>query len=162
MGPSDLMKKICFIITIIISWSLNASAWTGKVAGTIDGDSLKIVRPGQDEVETRLYGIDAPEFNQAFGRAAKKYLAALLLGQQVEVKTLGQDRYGRPVVIIFKNGLNANEKIVRDGYAWVYRQYCNEPFCNDWLMLESNAREKELGLWQQEQPVEPWKFRHKK
>ncbi len=156
------MKKICLIITIIIFWSFNANAWTGKVVGTIDGDSLKIFRPGLGEVETRLYGIDAPEFNQAFGRAAKKHLAALLLRQQVEVETLDQDRYGRPVVIIFKNGLNANEKIVRDGYAWVYKQYCKEPFCKDWLMLESNAREKKLGLWQQDQPVPPWKFRNKK
>ena len=155
------MKKICLIITIIIFWSFNASAWTGEVVGTIDGDSLKILRPGLDEVEARLYGIDAPEFNQPFGRAAKKHLAALLLRQQVEVETLGQDRYGRPVVIIFKNGLSANEKIVRDGYAWVYRQYCKKPFCKDWLMQESNAREKELGLWQQVQPVPPWKFRHK-
>ena len=109
-----------------------------------------------------MYGIDAPEFNQAFGRAAKKHLAALLLRQQVEVETLDQDRYGRPVVIIFTNDLNVNEKIVRDGYAWVYKQYCKEPFCNDWLILESNAREKELGLWQQDQSVPPWKFRNKK
>ena len=156
------MKKICLIITIIFSWSFNANAWTGKVVDTIDGDSLKIFRPGQGEVETRLYGIDAPEFNQAFGRTAKKHLAALLLRQQVEVETLGQDKYGRPLVIIYKNDLNANEKIVQNGYAWVYRQYCIKPFCNDWLMLESNAREKELGLWQQDQPLPPWKFRQKK
>ena len=156
------MKKICLIITIIISWSFNANAWTGKVVRTIDGDSLTISRPGQGEVEIRLYGVDAPEFKQAFGRAAKKHLAGFLLWQQVEVETLGRDRYGRPVVIISKNGLNVNEKIVQDGYAWVYRQYCKESFCKDWLMLESNAREKELGLWQQDQPVPPWKFRNKK
>jgi len=159
-APDFIMKKICLIIIVIITWSSNVSAWTGKVVGTVDGDSLKIFRPGHGEVETRLYGIDAPEFNQAFGRAAKKHLASLLNRQQVEVETLDQDGYGRPVVIIWKSGLNANEKIVRDGYAWVYRRYCKKPFCKDWLMLESNAREEELGLWQQVQPVPPWEFRH--
>ena len=161
----DLMKKICLIITVIITCSFhvsNVSAWTGKVIDAVDGDSLKIFRPGQGEVETRLYGIDAPEFNQAFGRAAKKHLASLLLRQQVEVETLGQDRYGRPVVVIWKSGLNTNEKMVRDGYAWVYRQYCKKPFCKDWLILEGKAREEKLGLWQKNQPMPPWEFRHKK
>ena len=157
-----IMKKVCLFIIVIITWPFNVSAWTGKVVGTIDGDSLKIFRPGQGEVEIRLYGIDAPESNQAFGRAAKKHLASLLFRRQVEVETLDRDGYGRPVVIIWQSGLNANEKIVRDGYAWVYRRYCKEPFCKDWLMLESNAREKKLGLWQQVQPVPPWEFRHRK
>jgi endonuclease YncB( thermonuclease family) len=163
MSPDFIIKKICLIITVVITWSFNVSnvsAWTGKVVGTVDGDSLKIFRPGHGEVETRLYGIDAPEFNQAFGRVAKKHLASLLFGQQVEVETLDQDGYGRPVVIIWKSDLNANEKIVRDGYAWVYKRYCKKPFCEDWLMLESNAREEKLGLWQQVQPVPPWDFRH--
>jgi len=159
------MKKICLIITVIITCSFtvcDVRAWTGKVAGIVDGDSLKIFRPGQGEVETRLYGIDAPEFSQDFGRAAKKHLAALLLRQQVEVESLGRDKYGRPVVIIFKNGLSTNEAMVRDGYAWVYRQYCKKSFCKDWLMLEGKAREKKLGLWQQTKPMPPWEFRHKK
>lgn len=156
------MKKICLIIIVIITWPLNVSAWTGKVVGVVDGDSVKIFRPGQGEVETRLYGIDAPEYNQAFGRAAKKHLASLLSRQQIKVETLDQDGYGRPVVIIWKDGLNANEKLVRDGYAWVYRRYCKKPFCREWLMLESNARKEKLGLWQQVQPAPPWEFRHKK
>ena len=156
------MKHICFLIIVFIAWPFQAWGWTGKVVGVIDGDSLKVLRPGLGEVEVRLYGIDAPEFKQDFGRAAKKHLASLLSPAEVEVEILDEDTYGRPVVIVRQGELNVNEKIVRDGFAWVYRRYCKESFCGEWLLLESRAREEKLGLWQQEQPVPPWDFRHEK
>jgi len=158
----SILKKICSFILVFIVWPCHAGAWTGNVAGVIDGDSLKILQPGQGEVEVRLYGIDAPEFKQDFGRAAQKHLAALLSWQEIEVETLDKDTYGRSVVVIRLGGMNVNERMVRDGFAWVYRHYCREPFCGNWLILESKAREEKRGLWQQGQPVPPWEFRHGK
>ena len=86
----------------------------------------------------------------------------MLPWQGIEVEILDQDTYGRPVVFILQGDLNVSEKIIREGFAWVYRHYCKESFCSDWLMLENRAREEKLGLWLQEHPVEPWVFRHRK
>ena len=154
------VKKTCWLILFILAWPLGAGAWSGKITGIIDGDSLRIMRPGFGEVELRLYGIDAPEFKQAFGRAAKKHLASVLSRHMATIKTLDRDKHGRSVVILWQNGRNVNEIMVRDGYAWVYRRYCRESFCHDWLRFEKDARLKKLGLWQEEEPVPPWEFRH--
>ena len=52
----------------------------------------------------RLVGIDAPEAShsknepgQPFSQQATKHLAALVLGRTVEIKKIGQDRYGGPL-----------------------------------------------------------------
>ena len=45
-------------------------AWTGKVVGIADGDTITVLRDGHDHVKIRLYGIDAPESGQPFGKAS--------------------------------------------------------------------------------------------
>ena len=154
--------KALLLIILLCARPLDAVAWTGTVVNIIDGDSLKILPSGHEELETRLYGIDAPEFRQAFGRAAKKNLAALLAGQEVEVETKDLDSHNRLIVMIWLKDMNVNEKVIRDGYAWVYRHFCRESFCSDWLALEAAAREGKQGLWQENKPVPPWEFRHRK
>jgi len=44
-------------------------AWTGKVVGVIDGDTVKVLHNGR-QVKIRLYGVDTPEKAQAFGQKA--------------------------------------------------------------------------------------------
>ena len=58
-------------------------AWQGKVTRIVDGDSLW-VRPaeGGAPVELRMDGIDAPEICQSGGQAARKALAARLMGRE--------------------------------------------------------------------------------
>jgi micrococcal nuclease len=156
------VKRIVLLVVFLISLPIGAHAWTGKVVSVIDGDSLTVFRAGYGEVEIRLYGIDAPEFDQAFGRAAKKHLAAIIFRRKVDVETLDRDKHDRSVAILRQNGLNVNEMVVRDGYAWVYRHYCKRRICHDWLRLETAARQKKIGLWQKAGPVPPWEFRHMK
>src|SRR2546430_16108100 len=81
-----------------------ADAFSGRVVGIIDGDTLTVLReraPEHNEfggpkrapcahyardperpVEVRLAGIDAPEHRQPFGTRAKQYAAELAFGQQ--------------------------------------------------------------------------------
>ncbi len=153
------MKKIVLYALIVVLWPLTAHAWTGRVVGVVDGDSLRILHPVHGEIEARLYGIDAPEFTQPFGRSAKKHLRALLAGKKVDIQTMDRDGYGRPVVVVRLHGAVINERMVRDGYAWVYRHYCRETFCNAWLHAENQARAAKLGLWRQNRPQAPWDFR---
>ena len=56
-------------------------AWTGKVVGIADGDTITVLRDGQEQVKIRLYGIDAPESGQPFGKASKQYLSSMVYRQ---------------------------------------------------------------------------------
>jgi len=42
-----------------------SSAWSGKVVGVADGDTITVLRD-KEQVRIRLYGIDAPEGGQPF------------------------------------------------------------------------------------------------
>ena len=123
--------------------------WSGKVIGISDGD-------------TRLYGIDTPEKGQAFGKKAKQFTSSMVYGKTVDIEAKDIDRYGRTVGMVYVNGESLNEALVNNGYAWVYRKYCKEVFCNDWISLESAARYGKIGLWSAPNPIPPWDFRHKK
>jgi endonuclease YncB( thermonuclease family) len=79
----------------------------------------------------------------------------------VEVETKDTDRYGRSVALIYIDGQSLNEDLVKNGFAWVYRQYCRETFCEDWLDLEVVAKYKKIGLWSEPNPIPPWQFRRK-
>ena len=52
----------------------------------------------------------------------------------VEVTT---DRYGRIVGRVYINGIDVNQELVVQGYAWVYRKYYN-----DFELLRLEAKPK--------------------
>ena len=83
-------------------------AWTGKVVGIADGDTITVLRDGHDQVKIRLYGIDASESGQPFGKASKQNLSSMVHGQSVQVKVMDTDRYGRTVTRIFVDGEDVN------------------------------------------------------
>ena len=143
------MKKILPIFLVIILFPIVALAWSGKVVGVTDGDTIKVIHPTDGQVKIRLYGIDTPEKGQAYGQAATKHLASLIAGTTLEVESITADRYGRTVAIVWSDESNINEQMVSSGYAWVYRKYCDKPFCEYWLALEDKARSSRIGLWQE-------------
>ncbi|MFC1837249.1 thermonuclease family protein [Thermodesulfobacteriota bacterium] len=134
-----------------------------KVVSVTDGDTIKVYNADQGQVKIRLYGIDSPEKGQPYGKAAGKHLASLIAGATVEVETVTTDRYGRTVGIVFDNSeTNISQEMVRSGYAWVYKRYCDKPFCDFWLLLEKEARDDKKGLWQEPNPIPPWEWRRRK
>jgi len=87
----------------------------------------------------------------------------MVFGKQVRGVKHDVDRYGRIVGIVYVGDICVNEELVRNGFAWVYRRYCNIQVCEDWLALESQARAGNVGLWSHRNPVPPWQFkRHKR
>lgn len=138
---------------------LRAETITGKVVSVSDGDTITILG-NEKQLKIRLYGIDSPEKSQAYGQKAKDFTASMVAGRQISVEPKDTDRYGRTVALVFVDGINLNQQIVKQGYGWVYRQYCKGSFCNDWLRLEAAARESKKGLWADSHPVPPWEYRH--
>ena len=132
--------------------------WSGIVVGISDGDTITVMHEGRGE-KIRLYGIDCPEKSQAFSKKAKKFTSEMVYGKTVEVEPKDIDRYGRTVALIYVDGKSLNETLVKNGFAWVYRKYCKEAFCEDWLDFEVVARYGKIGLWVEPDPIPPWEFR---
>ena len=106
----------------------------------------------------RLNGIDCPEKNQAFGTKAKQFTSDLCFSKNVTTKITDKDKYGRYIGdITLPNGTSVNQEIVKNGYAWHYKQYSNDQILAD---LENSAKKMKIGLWSDPQPIPPWEFRN--
>ena len=157
------MKKIALVISCIaVFWfsAASAHAWTGRVVDVIDGDIIKVLHQEKGVVTMMLYGIDAPDEKQPFFKEATDFLRDKVEGQDV---TIHEFLTGQKIVtaVIVHDGANVNEQVLHVGYGWVYRKYCDQGFCSDWLMYEKQARDQKLGLWQDENPTPPWEWRKK-
>lgn len=154
------MPNKTLILALILSFfvTTQAHAWTGQVVAVTDGDTIKVLQGGR-ETKIRLYGVDTPEKKQAFGQKAKDFTASIVAGKTVNVEPVDQDRYGRTVGIVTMAGRSLNEELVKNGFAWVYRQYCRRGECSDWLAEESQARAARIGLWADPEPMPPWEWR---
>ena len=103
-----------------------------------------------------------PEFDQPGSKEARNRLQELTDTGPAEIFIKDKDRYGRTVAVLNCNGINVNEAMVASGNAWVHVYYCKESICSVWKKLESDARKNHLGMWQLENPVEPWKWKSRR
>ncbi|EAI5357880.1 thermonuclease [Campylobacter upsaliensis] len=135
---------------------------TGKVSKVIDGDTIELLAKTSKEnpynhitkLKIRLYGIDAPELKQAYGKEAKEFLSALVLKQEVSLIIENKDKYNRFVGTLFLKGQDINKEMVKNGYAHAY-----ESFSKKYLAEQADAKMFKLGLWQDERAVKPSEFR---
>jgi len=149
---------VCIVLQLS---GLDVFAWEGTVTRVLDGDSLRVKT--RSRVETiRLFGIDCPEHGQAGWAEAKRRATVLMTGKEVSIVPVDVDRYGRTVAVVKRPGLVVNAELVRTGMAWVHPFYCkSEPFCQELEQLERSARQLRLGVWRDERPVPPWKWKQR-
>ena len=111
-------------------------------------------------VKIRLYGIDCPESSQSYGAEATQFTKNLVLNKSVKVEKKDTDYYGRVIGLVYlPDGRLLNKLLVENGYAWVYDIYCQIPECSNWKNLETQAKNKKLGLWKDPNPIPPWQYR---
>ncbi|WP_039882652.1 thermonuclease family protein [Campylobacter upsaliensis] len=132
---------------------------TGKVSKVIDGDTIELLAKENPynhitKLKIRLYGIDAPELKQAYGKEAKEYLSALVLKQEVSLIIENKDKYDRFVGTLFLKGQDINKEMVKNGYAHAY-----ESFSKKYLAEQADTKKFKLGLWQDERVMSPSEFR---
>jgi endonuclease YncB( thermonuclease family) len=132
------------------------AGWVSKVA---DGDTFTLNAVGQAPRAVRLYGIDAPERDQAYGELATTALVAWIDGREVRVAVEDVDIYGRLVGTVFVNDSNINLAMVEQGHAWWYEQYARDAF--ELELAEQQARAARRGLWASGTAVEPWEWRRR-
>jgi micrococcal nuclease len=133
-------------------------AWSGKVIGVADGDTITVLRDKQPQ-KIRLYGIDCPEKRQPFGKRAKQFTSKLVFGKLVDIEPVAIDRYGRTVAFVRVENITVNEELIREGLGWVYVRYCKLPLCIEWQRLELAARIQKRGLWGHSGEIPPWEYR---
>lgn len=137
---------------------------TGKVIRVADGDTITL-KSYQGKEKIRFAQIDAPETShfgstpQPFGKESAAFLRSLVSGKNVRVEVEAVDQYGRNVGTVFVDGINVNRELIKNGYAWVYRQYAHDAAL---MELEKSARARRVGLWMLDNPIYPPDFRKSK
>ena len=145
------MKSILLLAMLYAS----LFALSGKVISIHDGDTITVLQ-GKQQIKVRLFGIDAPELKQPYGKKSKQFLANLIAGKVVEVEKNGKDRYKRTIGSIYLNDKDINAQMVENGYAWAYRK-----FSKKYTAQESKAKSQRLGLWRDKEPIPAWEWRRR-
>lgn len=109
------------------------------------------------KAKIRIFGIDAPEIKQEYGKDAKQFLEKLCLNQEAKFVPKSIDRYQREVGIVYCNNLDAGQKLVSQGLAYAYTQY-SKKYLPDELLAKTDKR----GVWIDEDPLRPEEFRKAK
>ena len=153
------MVKLLINFFIIFIWfqSLNSEEIYG-MPKIIDGDTVHI-----KSKKIRLEGIDAPEIKQqcqktylqistivgfnfkknySCGIISKKKLIDKINKSQINCIASGRDRYKRYLATCYKDKINLNKWMVRNGYAVAYKRYSRQ-YLND----EKFAEDNKLGIW---------------
>ena len=106
------------------------------------------------EERIRFSGIDAPELKQMCtyqgiefqcGEFSKTLLIQKIANQEVTCIREGKDQYGRTLAECFVAEESLSSYLVREGYAFAYRQY-SEQFIQD----EEYAQSRQNGMWAME------------
>lgn len=127
---------------------------TAVVANILDADIFQF--SGKKKQKFRLYGIDAPEDGQPFYQEAKDILKKFTHKKKITAKIYSQDSDETALAVVFANGKNINELMVKSGHAWVRRDLCDEAFCDNWIESEEEAKSQGKGLWSDSGRIPPW------
>ena len=117
-------------------------------------------KPPCPPLET-VVGVDVvvAEYNRDVRRIPRLWARAdIAFKKDARVVWSERDRYGRVVGRVFVDGLDVNAEMVRQGHAWVYRQYASD---ESLFGLENEARAAKLGLWalSEADKMPPWEWR---
>ena len=154
------MAKVYLIL--IITFFLAQTLYGTEIFGVpkiIDGDTVNI-----NSKKIRLEGIDAPEMKQqckkpflkisvivffqfnknySCGVVSKEKLIEKIKNSKIRCISSSKDRYKRFLATCFKDKVNLNKWMVKNGYAVAYKRYSNE-----YVKDELYAKENMLGIWE--------------
>lgn len=143
--------KIVYMFLLFMSISFADQI---KIIKIYDGDTITALTSQKEKIKIRLYGIDAPELKQPFGKASKRHLIDLISNKSLNINEKGKDKYGRTLAILYNGDQDINAQMVIDGYAWAY-----DKFSKDYVAFQQNAQALKKGLWIDKDVVRPSDFR---
>ena len=153
------LQLIALFACVLCFAACSEDALRGRVVKVADGDTITILDASNTQYKIRLQGIDAPEKAQAFGRASGRYLSGLVAGRDVRVTYAKRDQYDRILGIVYLDDRDINLEMLKAGMAWHYKKYDSTPA---YAKAEAEARAAKLGLWVEQNPIEPHEYRKAK
>jgi len=109
--------------------------WSGYIKNVVDGDTVDVHFNICGIQRVRLVGIDAPDINEDGYEEAKEFLNVTCMWEEVKRDVDDEkqyDPYYRILAVVYVNGTNVNEKMVRAGYAEVMYIPPSEFDCREW------------------------------
>ena len=150
-------RLIIFVfLNFLVIHSFAQDRFSGKVVDVLDGNTLLVIDNYKDTISVILKSIDCPELNQEMGVKAKTYTATHCLGLIVGVELFGKDRFGNDIASITVNDSDLSKSLLEAGLAWYYQKNKGDVALET---VEKCSRSKKIGIWETEDPVEPWIFR---
>ncbi len=122
------MKTHALLLVLVLVLAPPALAQTTiTIDRCYDGDTCT----STDGEKIRLACIDTPELrgkraDPIPAKAARDYLNGLVAGEEVSIRRITKDRYGRTVAELSKDGVNIQERLVDKGFASVYKRYSDQ------------------------------------
>ena len=141
----------------------NTLGGSGIVKEVLNGDSVLVDFKGET-YNTRLACIDAMEYDAPLGNKSTANLREILpKNSSVTINVVDVDKYGRLIVLAWKNTKLINSELVRNGDALIYHKYLSncEEHRQTLLDSEQEAKTKKVGYWglPEQQQIEPWVWR---
>ena len=123
------MARIIILILSIFSLNQSCASTLTKVVikHCYDGDTCTTTK-GE---KIRLACIDTPELKgikakPIKAKESKAFLNDLVNNQELYLKRITNDRYGRTVGELFKDGRNIQKMIVEKGHGKIYKKYSHQ------------------------------------
>jgi len=130
---------------------------SGHIFTVADGDSFSYWY-GVQSIHGRLFGADAPELHQRFGKQARDRLAELIFDKTLSWTSSRLDCYGRTVLDLWLTpGERVAWQMIHDGLAWHTPRW--SPDRQHFAQAQRQAKQARKGLWHDDEPIPPWTWR---
>ena len=148
-----MIRLISFFLFISLT-TFSQTTFTAKVVGIKDGDTVVVLDSLNNQTTLRLAEVDCPEKNQPFGTKAKQYTSDQIYLKTIKYVVTDTDRYGRSIAMIYYDTDNKylSAEIIKAGMGWHYKRYSTS---KELALLEENAKKNKIGLWVDNNPIEP-------
>ena len=122
------MKRLLFPLLVALALPTPEPALallpTVFIKECYDGDTCTTFK----NEKIRLACIDTPELkgwkaDPIPAKESRDFVNKLVANEEVSIKRITYDRYGRTVGELFKNEINIQELIVEKGYGKIYKKY---------------------------------------
>lgn len=134
----------------------------GRCKYVQDGDSLLFIPRGENSaVKVRLFGVDAPERNQAWADESRDNLRKLVGEQEIRMQVVDVDQYGRRVAKVYVGETYVNLEQLKAGMAWLYERFCDPEEDADLISAAQSAQNGRVGLWSDSSALNPREHRRR-